>query len=162
MRYKKVKLSSLLLFGIGLTGLQAQEAVSATGGNATGSSGTVSYTVGQVAYTTNSASSGTITQGVQQPFEIMIVTGIEATNDIKLDWSAYPNPATGFVKLKLNNYNMENLIYQLFDMNGKLIRTRKVDGNETIIPMENIAPSTYFLRVTEDNKEVKTFKIIKN
>jgi hypothetical protein len=162
MRHKKVKLSSLLIFGMGLTGLQAQEAVSAAGGNATGSSGTVSYTVGQVAYITTSASSGTITQGVQQPFEIMIVTGIEDANDINLDCSAYPNPATGFVNLKVNNYNMENLIYQLFDMNGKLILIKKVDGNETIIPMENLVPSTYILRVTENNKDVKTFKIIKN
>ena len=162
MRQKKIKLISLLLLGLGLTGLQAQEAVSAASGNATGSGGTVSYTIGQVAYITNAASSGIITQGVQQPFEIMVATGIEYTKDISLECSVYPNPATSFLKLKVNSNNAENLIYKLFDMSGKLIRTNKIDGNETIISMENIVPSAYFLKITENNKEVKTFKIIKN
>ena len=162
MRHKKIKLSNFLLLGLGLTGLQAQEVASAASGNATGIGGAVSYTIGQVAYITNSASSGIITQGVQQPFEIMVATGIEYTKDISLECSVYPNPATSFLKLKVNSNNAENLIYKLFDMSGKLIRTNKIDGNETIISMENIVPSAYFLKITENNKEVKTFKIIKN
>ena len=32
MKYKKLKFSALLLLGLGLTGLQAQESVNATGG----------------------------------------------------------------------------------------------------------------------------------
>lgn len=50
MYKKKVKLCILLLSGLGLAGLQAQEAVPATGGNASGSGGTVSYSVGQIVY----------------------------------------------------------------------------------------------------------------
>lgn len=72
MNHIKAKLSVLFLSGLGLTGLQAQQTVPATGGNATGSGGTVNYTVGQAAYTTQTGSNGTITQGVQQPFEIWI------------------------------------------------------------------------------------------
>jgi len=48
MRHKRLKLSAVLLLGLGLTGLQAQESVNATGGNASGSGGSVSYSVGQV------------------------------------------------------------------------------------------------------------------
>lgn len=70
MRNKKLKLSALLLLGLGLTGLQAQESVNATGGNASGSGGSASYSVGQVVYTTNTGTNGTVAQGVQQPFEI--------------------------------------------------------------------------------------------
>jgi len=55
-------LISILLFCIGID-LQAQEAVSASSGNAAGSGGTVSYTIGQVAYTTNTGASGSITLG---------------------------------------------------------------------------------------------------
>ena len=46
MQYKKLKLNAILFLGLGLTGLQAQEAISASGGDASGSGGTVIYTIG--------------------------------------------------------------------------------------------------------------------
>ena len=45
MRHKRLKLSAVLLLGLGLTGLQAQTSVNATGGNASGSGGSASYSV---------------------------------------------------------------------------------------------------------------------
>jgi len=163
MRHKKLKLSAVLFLGLGLTGLQAQTAVPATGGNASGSGGTVSYSVGQVAYTTNTGgSNGSVAQGVQQPFEISVITGLEEAKGISLSLSAYPNPTTDFLNLKVENYDNTNLSYQLFDMNGKLLESKKITGNQTSIVMSNLVPATYFVKVTESNKEVKTFKIIKN
>jgi len=47
-------------------------------------------------------------------------------------------------------------------MNGKLLESKKIEGNQTSIVMSNLEPSAYFVKVTEGNKEVKTFKIIKN
>jgi hypothetical protein len=166
MKKITVALNTLSMLIFGLTVLQAQETVSASGGNTNGSGGTVSYTVGQVFYTNNTSSTGTATQGVQQPYEFFIVTGIEAAKDINLICSSYPNPITDFVKLKVENYKVDNLSYQLYDMNGKLLQNRKVNGNETTIPMGDFVPSTYFLKVVQtlnaaSQKEVKTFKIIK-
>ena len=162
MRNKKLKLSAVLLFGLGLTGLQAQETIPATGGNASGSGGSASYSVGQVIYTTNTGTNGSVAQGVQQPFEISEVTGIEQAKGINLNCSAYPNPTTDFLMLKVENYDKENLSYQLYDISGKLLENKKVTGTETSIVMSNLVPATYFVKVTEGNKEVKTFKIIKN
>ncbi|OFY82304.1 MAG: hypothetical protein A3F72_21770 [Bacteroidetes bacterium RIFCSPLOWO2_12_FULL_35_15] len=162
MRYKKIKLSVLLLLGIELTGMQAQEAIPASGGNASGSGGSVSYSVGQVVYTTNTETNGSVAQGVQQPYEILIVTGLEEAEGINLVCSAYPNPATDFVKLKIENYKTENLTYQLYDISGKLLKNKKVESNEMIISLENLVHAAYFLKITDNNKEIKTFKIIKN
>jgi len=163
MRHKKLKLSAVLLLGLGLTGLHAQTAVPATGGNASGSGGTVSYSVGQVAYTTNTGgSNGSVAQGVQQPFEISVITGLEEAKGISLSVSAYPNPTADFLNLKVENYDNTNLSYQLFDISGKLLESKKITGNQTSIVMSNLVPATYFVKVTESNKEVKTFKIIKN
>ena len=162
MRHKKLKLSAVFLLGLGLTGLQAQTAVPATGGNASGSGGTVNYSVGQVVYTTNTGgSNGTVAQGVQQPFEISVVTGLDEAKGINLAVSAYPNPTTDFLNLKVENYDNTNLSYKLFDISGKLLETKKITGNETSIVMSNLVPATYFIKVTEGNKEIKTFKIIK-
>ena len=77
MRHKRLKLSAVLLLGLVLTGLQAQTSVNATGTNASGSGGTVSYSVGQVVYTNNTGTNGSVAQGVQQAFEILVVTGLE-------------------------------------------------------------------------------------
>jgi hypothetical protein len=161
MKKFNITLVAIYLFGLGIA-IQAQNSISASGGNASGSGGTVSYSIGQVVYTTNtSITSGSVAQGVQQPFEISIITGIEQAKDITLVCSVYPNPASGILTLKVENYDNENLLYKLFDANGKLLESKKVSGNETIISMENIIPSVYFLKVTDNQKEIKIFKIIK-
>jgi hypothetical protein len=161
MRQKKVKLSALLLLSIGLTGLQAQEAISATGGDASGSGGVVNYTVGQVVYTTNTGTSGTVTQGVQQPFEIFVVTSLAEVAGITLQCSVYPNPTTDYLILKIEGKVQMQCFASLYDITGKLLESKKIDGNEISISMLNLTPTTYFLKVIRNEKEIKTFKIIK-
>lgn len=162
MRHKKLKLSAVLLLGLGLTGLQAQESINATGGDASGGGGSVSYSVGQVVYTTNTGTSGSVSEGVQQPYEILVVTAIEEAKGINLSVSAYPNPTTDYLTLRIDEFEISNLSFQLFDMNGKLLQNEKITGNQTSIVMSNLVPATYFVKVVQGNKEVKTFKIIKN
>ncbi len=162
MRHKKLKLSAVLLLGLGLTGLQAQESINATGGNASGGGGSVSYSVGQVVYTTNTGTNGSVAQGVQQPYEISVVTGIEEAEGIYLSVTAYPNPTTDYLTLRIDEFEISNLSYQLYDMNGKLLQNEKIAGNQTSIVMSNLVPATYFVKVVQGNREIKTFKIIKN
>jgi hypothetical protein len=166
MQHKKLKLSAIFFLGLGLTGLQAQESIPASGGNASGSGGTASYTTGQVVYTTNAGANGSVAQGVQQPYEISVVSGIEQAKDINLICTAYPNPTNDFFTLKVENYDNENLSYQLFDISGKLLENKKIEGNETTISMGNLVSATYFLKIVQtkhaSSQEIKTFKIIKN
>ena len=70
---KKMKTVALLLLVFGITTAQAQQAITATGGNASGSGGTVAYSVGQIIYATNTGTTGSVAQGVHQPYEISIV-----------------------------------------------------------------------------------------
>ncbi|MDD3860464.1 MAG: T9SS type A sorting domain-containing protein [Bacteroidales bacterium] len=162
MKHKKFKLSTLVLFWLGLTGLQAQESIIAAGGDASGSGGSTSYSVGQVVYTTNIGTSGSVSQGVQQPYEISVVTAIEEAKDINLSVTAYPNPTTAYLTLSINEFDISNLSYQLYDMNGKLLQSEKITGTQTSIVMSNLVPANYFVKVIKGNDEVKTFKIIKN
>jgi len=162
MKNKKLKLSTVLLLVLGLTAVYAQEAIPASGGNASGSGGSESYTIGQVVYTTNSGTNGSVAQGVQQTYEISVVTGLPEAIALTLICTVYPNPAKNRITLKTENYNIEDMSYRLYDNNGKLIENKKVEGRETLIDMSYLVISTYFLKVIENNKEVKTFKIIKN
>jgi hypothetical protein len=146
--------------GIGFNQVYAQQATTASGGDASGSGGSVAYSIGQIVYTTNTSSSGSVAQGVQQPYEISIITGLLET-DIKLNLSAYPNPTTNYLMLQIDNFD-KDLSYQLFDISGKLLESNTVAANSTTINMEQMQTGTYLLKVTQNNKLVKTFKIIKN
>ena len=120
----------------------------------------MSYTVGQTIYTTNTGTSGSVAQGVQQAFEIQTVLGVENFN-INLQMAVYPNPTTNWLQLEVKNTGFEKLNYQIFDINGKLVLENKISTETTTISMENLSTNIYLLKVLDNNKEVKTFKIIK-
>lgn len=143
------------------TPLKGQETIPATGGNANGSGGSVSYTVGQILYSTVSGTNGTAAQGVQQPFEISVVTAIRSTEEINLQCLVYPNPTSGLAKLVFGSIDYENLRFRLYDINGVLLQDKKVESRETEISMEKLSSSVYFLKVIKNNVEVKVFKIVK-
>ena len=160
MKIKNLSLVTLLLFG--LSNVQAQKTIPASGGEATGSGGSASYTVGQIVYVTKTGTNGNyIAEGVQQPYEIQVVTSTPEAKDINLSVSAYPNPATDYLTVKVENYETANLQYQVFDINGKLLQTVQATGQETKIETNNLVPANYFVKVLDDSREIKIFKIIK-
>ena len=148
-----------LLFGF--TAMQAQESINSTGGDSSNPTGSASYSIGQVVYTSNTAATGSVTQGVQQSFEISVVTSTEDAKNINLIVSAYPNPTTDFLTLKVENFSFDALSYQLYDSKGSLLENNKLKETETSIIMSKFMPNTYFLKGTQENKKIKTFKIIK-
>ncbi len=165
MQYKRLKLGAVLLLGLGLTDLHAQSSVNSTGGNASGSGGSVSYSVGQVFYNISTGTNGSVVPGVQQPYEISTVTAIEEVHGINLLLSAYPNPTSDYLTLEIDasiTLSTQSMTYQLFNVQGKLLRSGKITGSQTSINMQDLLPTTYFVKVIDGNKEVKTFKIIKN
>jgi hypothetical protein len=141
----------------------AQETTSTTGGNLTGASGTISYTVGQVTNLYLSETNGSVAQGVQQPYEIFLITGINEAQGVTLDFQVYPNPVQDFLKLKIRDLNTENLVWKMHDSNGKLLNTDRVSGTETSIPITNYPSGVYLFSVlSKNNLQYKTFQIIKN
>lgn len=160
MNHRKT-ITSVAFLLLGLGGLHAQETVPATGGDATGAGGSSSYTVGQVVYTTNPGSNGSIVQGVQQPYEISTTVGIEVT-EINLEIGAYPNPTNNALTLNIGNYNNEKLTYQLYNMQGKLLDSKQVVNSSTTIGMQDLPVTTYLLNVLDNNSLIKTFRIVKN
>jgi hypothetical protein len=158
---KSLGVATLLTFIFSLSTVSAQESLNVAGGDASGSGGSVSYSIGQVAYQTHTGTSGSVAEGLQQPFEISVVTAIEEAQGINLTVTAYPNPTTHYLILSIDEFELSNISYQLYDMNGKLLQSEKITDNRTSIFMSNLVPATYFVKVILGNKEIKTFKIIK-
>lgn len=147
-----------------LVKVNAEQTVIIAGGNATGTGGVSNYSIGQVSYIAATGSGGSENQGIQQSV-IITTVGIDNFPEIKLQMVVYPNPTTSYVNLKIDastELNMEQLAYQLADMNGKRIYNHQITDSETAINLENLPPAIYFLIVIDRNKPIKTFKIIKN
>ena len=161
MKLTKRFLFQLIISSFCFTALNAQNVLPATGGNASGASGSVSYSAGQIFYNTYSGTPGSVAQGLQQPYEISVVTSIGNTESITLEFKVYPNPTSGILKLIIKPFDNDNLKYQLYDPVGILIQEKKIESDESDISLENLSASIYFLKVIKDNLEVKVFKIIK-
>lgn len=163
LKAKSLGVAMLLFFGLSLSTVSAQQAITSTGGDALGSGGTVVYSVGQIDYTSHTSDSGTISQGVQQPYEIYTLEVVE--NELDLSLVVFPNPATDNLTLQIQDYNNEKLVYQLTDLQGRLIKTGSITNNKTHIVMSNLSAATYFLSVEQENNPQaykQSFKIIKN
>ena len=158
MNYKLITSSvmGLLLFG----SIQAQEGFSTSGAEASGTAGSSSFSVGQMAYTTYTGNTGSVAQGIQQTYDIIALLGAEISA-IKLELVAYPNPIQETLTLKINNYKNEKLTYQLYDLQGKLWDSQSVKGAQTQLDMNDLAVGTYLLSIQDEELLIKTFRIIK-
>jgi len=161
MRKLSFILMLLSLLVVAPDGIIAQEANITTGGDASGTGGSVSYSVGQLVYQTNKGTSESLAEGVQQAYEISVLNGIQE-NDISLRISAYPNPVSEYLILNIPIDIEGGYEYSLFDMNGRIISQEVLSSSETEIDMTGLKPAPYFIKVSTGTSELKTFRIIKN
>jgi len=150
----------LILSGFSMPKLVAQQDILSAGCDATGNGGMVTWSVGLVAYSAWSNTTGFLTEGVQQPYEIFNITGFE---ELKTNPGIiiFPNPTSGNVTLRTLDHNLKSLSACIFDIKGTRLRTIAIDAEEIAIPMEDLKPATYILNILEKDQLVKTYKIIK-
>jgi len=119
----------------------------------------MSYSIGLTNYETIS-STGTITQGIQQPYEFYAV-GIEEW-DPTIQISAYPNPLTTQLTVSFSDEVSEGMSYQLTDGSGRLVETGALESKETFIDVQALARSNYFLTIYKKDQSVRVYKLVKN
>ena len=160
MEHKILRIVVFSIFFV-LTGIAvfAQSDIVPAGGTATGEGGTVTFTVGQIAVQSQGEGGITLSEGVQQPYEIQTI-GIDNYPDITLNAVVYPNPTRGNVQLTMNNVQLEGEV-RVLDANGKLLFVKKIEGETTDIPMSDLAAGTYFVNVVNGKQVLKSFKVVK-
>jgi len=164
MKERYLKAILLPVFAFIVSTAPAQVAIPVSGGNASGDYGSLSYSIGQMIYKAVEGSSVSLSEGVQQPYEIQLVTGINDLPGIHLNVSAYPNPAVDYLILNTGASGIHDfckLECRVCDMNGRLLHSQRITGNETSIAMGHLVPAMYFVKVISEKQEIKTFKIIK-
>ena len=140
------------------------ETIIPSGNNANGTSGNVTYSIGQVFYTYigESESVYNVAQGIQhqEKEETLETPEVEVP---KTELFIFPNPTTDYVNLRMNGLESLNGMryYKLYDIQGRLLKQGEIDGTEVQISLSNLSSSLYILTVFIDKQILKTFKILK-
>ncbi|SDF52250.1 T9SS type A sorting domain-containing protein [Epilithonimonas hungarica] len=145
----------------GITFLQAQTSMNASGGNASStSSGNTSYSVGQAFQDTRSNSSLSVSEGVQQPYEITETMGVDIS-EISLNIKIFPNPTQDILNLKIDFSDYNRYHYEIYDSSSKILMSKAVTSKNTAMSISSYPAALYYLKVTKNGKAVKIFKVLK-
>lgn len=161
--FQRIIILILLYIATALPELKAQHSINASGGEISGTGGSTSYSIGQVFNQTYKSTSGSAATGIQQPYEIFVINNIENHLNITLNCSVFPNPTSDAIVLDFKDFDETmDWMYTLFNTNGAALEKQLIINSSTSINLSNLPPSVYFLKLTSNNIEIRTFKIIKN
>lgn len=158
--------TQLLMIVIILTGMvvhvqsQPQQVIASSGGNYQNAGTSIEWTLGEQVISTLSASNTILTQGFHQPDLKISVT--EILDELSYSIDAFPNPTNDLLMIKLGNAEVHDLHFILYDINGKVLEQKPMEGETTTINMINYVAGIYLLKVIQPGKEIMTYKIIKN
>ena len=152
-----MKKITLLFILFCLPKLMAQNATLASGGNATGSGGSSSYSVGQLVYTNQVGSNGSTNQGVQQPIEIFAL-GTNDFPEITLTMSVYPNPTSDNITISTNKINAV-LNIEIIDVLGRVVQSEKTTNNVSTLKLE-VSEGVYYIRIHDADILVLSQKLV--
>lgn len=137
----------------------AQLVLSSSGETMQNSSGTISYTLGELVIATQTNGTSTITQGFHQTQ--LVVTAISELSDPGFSIVVYPNPTHDFVTLKIEKGESRNVECVLYDALGKALLKAKFTGTEQKVSFEQLNPGNYLIKLWKNGLEFRTFKIVK-
>lgn len=91
-------------------------------------------------------------------FEISHVVYVQGEADF--DVSLFPNPATDFINIQLND-NFNEITYQIFDNQGKMVMNNQLsEASNYRIDLQNMPAGIYYLKIYNQNR-IKTIKFIR-
>jgi hypothetical protein len=151
------KLFSLLMAMIsGSFGLLAQQTTSSSGASFYSPAGNMSVVIGQFNYETKGIKS-TITGGVLQVYR----QREQVIPKPEVIASAWPNPTSDKLFIKIVGNTETNIAYQIFDVAGKLVAEQKLNPTDMSIEFKKFIPGFYVVTITIPNQLPVQFKVIK-
>lgn len=148
-------------------GLSAQSVITPLGGDAVGSTGSVSFTCGEVAVQRSEARAITVvniteyfTEGVQQAFAD---SRNALPTPLPFSVKVYPNPILEWVEIDVDRQGSESsLNYMVYDLHGQTVAASSIEGDNARINLGEYPAGTYLLRIeTNDRTKSNVYKIIK-
>ncbi len=132
----------------------------ATGSSTKTAAGEVSTSIGLVAFVSDSSSSGSVSEGNQQTYDI--VDGIIQIPDDGYSVKAFPNPFPGNICITITGEKTKTVEVELFGPQGNLLQHETFTSAEYMLKTENLAPGSYIILLRSKNFETRRYKLIKN
>ena len=137
----------------------APEAIVSSGDYYEGSSGSLSFSIGECLTETYSTTNGTLTQGFQQA-ELVVVSHL-SNPLINIGLTAFPVPAENILRLEMQVWQ-DGLSAVLYDMNGIEIMQKNLLSSVTEFDLTSLPAGAYLLQVYEGSGLfVHSFRITK-
>jgi len=138
----------------------SQEIISSSGNYSDGSSGQLSWTLGDLAIETYSSGDVSLTQGFQQPvYEVMT-----AFENLEYNFAVqvYPVPSSDFITVEFDEIQ-NDLEVVLYNLQGEIVLYKKVESETITLDLNNLSPSEYILKIiNKENNLLKSCKIVKH
>jgi hypothetical protein len=135
--------------------LIAQQSLNSSGTLIKSNFGSVSVSIGEVFYLSK-VSTYSISEGIQHG---ILINKILTNSNIHV--LVYPNPTNDLIFFKVENYNFQDLSYQLYNALGFELLNGRITGTASYISIKQFPDAVYYLKLYRSKKEFVTYKIIK-
>ena len=152
-----MKKNTIVLFSLLTTlSVSAQEVIATQGDSYSNASSSIDFTIGEVIIDTGTDGTNDLTQGFHQSNWSLV--GV-VDHDLSYEAIVFPNPTEDILNIKTQAF--ENVMYSLYDAQGKLVIQNKLSAAQTLIQVSHLAAGSYSLILNNKTQKLKTFNLIK-
>ena len=160
---KHLALSIIMWLGLMLSALSQTAGpvlVSPAGGRLVNTGYQLDWSLGEPVTFSGGGGSYLLTQGFHQN-SYSIVDFNDNLYCSECNISAYPNPATDLVFIKVERTTPEQLRYIITDSNGKVLKKARLLNDVQALDFSGYTSGVYVLSITNRHQLIKSFRIIK-
>lgn len=155
---RKILLLTMIMSSFYL-GTNAQELIATSGDYSESTIGSLSWSIGEPIIENAFNSDIILTQGFNQ--SKLTVTAINEMIGLEINISVYPNPTIDYLSIEANSDQQKEFQINLYDLSGKLILQKDFFTEKETINMQEFKPAIYILKISINNTDIKTYKVIK-
>ena len=157
---KILQISLLLFYTIGFGQSISNQVISSLGLNTLSVNLAMDGTLGETLYQGGQNNNIVLTEGFIQPNQEIILS-IDSFNDLSM--TIFPNPVFDFLNIQLTNMSIMPLKLEIFNVNGKLIKTNSLTEKHSRLDLSILSTGTYLVRFVLPRTDIKTetIKLIK-
>lgn len=80
---------------------------------------------------------------------------------IKLNIKIYPNPIKDIININIEDYNLDNLNYEIYNQYGQLMQTNRLYSRNNYINCTECETGIFYIAIIKNNKSIIISKLIK-
>lgn len=156
-------MKSIVTFLILITStlVMGQQGTIPAGGDQKSVDGEISFSIGQLMNSSMSAPTGSVYEGLQQPFEIIWTSLSPWGKELGIKILAFPNPTADQLNLVFDASPPPGCLAIFTDAAGRTVLHQQIDQLENRLNMYALPAGTYFLNILTDQTHLSSLTIIK-